>query len=155
MIDVDLVTARFNDWLERYAPPTHLRDKPEAAQREANALLAAALRHAPGAHERDWIDALSAELDRTSATRCWPTVREVETAAVKAHLALGVREPARSEWRLDVAAITARRIRNQETFAVTHLNGPVADEMVRRGLLTSAELADLRSYVAAKKVRWK
>jgi len=155
MTDHDLVTARFNDWLERYAAPTHLRDKPEAAQREANALLAAALRHAPESRVADWIAALCAELDRSATTRCWPTVREIETAAGKAHLALGPREQVASDWRLDAAAITARRIRNREPFAAGHLHGRIADEMLRRGLITSAELAELRRIVAAQKERWR
>ncbi len=155
MTDHDIVTARFNDWLERYAAPTHLRDKPEAAQREANALLAAVLHHAPETRAADWIAALCAELDRTATTRCWPTVREIETAAGKAHLALGLREPVQSDWRLDDAAITAKRIRSGEPFAENHLHGRVADEMLRRGLITSTELAELRRIVAAQKERWR
>ena len=155
MIDVDLITTRFNDWLERYAAPAHLRDKPEAAQREANALLAAALQHAPETRAADWIAALCAELDRTATTRCWPTVREIETAAGKAHLAPGPREQVTGDWSLDDAAITARRIRNREPFAENHLHGRIADEMLRRGLITSAELAELRRIVAARKDRWR
>jgi len=155
MTDHDLVTARFNDWLERYAAPTHLRDKPEAAQREANALLVAALRHTPETRATDWIAALCAELDRSATTRCWPTVREIEAAAGKAHLALGPREPVQSDWRLDDAAITAKRIRNGEPFAENHLHGRIADEMLRRGLITSAELAELRQRVAARNERWR
>jgi len=155
MTDHNLVTTRFNEWLERYAAPTHLRDKPEAAQREANALLAAALRHAPESLVTDWIAALCAELDRTATTRCWPTVREIETAAGKAHLALGPCEPVRSDWRLNDAAITAKRIRNREPFAESHLHGRIAYEMLRRGLITSAELAELRRLVSVRKERWR
>ena len=155
MTDHELVTSRFNDWLERYAAPTHLRDKPEAAQREANTLLTAVLRHAPETRAADWISALCAELDRTATTRCWPTVREIESAASKAHLALGQREPVQSDWRIDDAAITARRIRNREPFAESHLHGRIADEMLRRGLITSAELAELRRLVATRKERWR
>jgi len=153
MTDHQFVTTRFNDWLERYAAPAHLRDKPEAAQREANALLAAVLRHAPETRVTEWVAALCEDLDRSATTRCWPTVREIEVAAGKAHLALGPREPVRSEWHIDVAAITARRIRNHEAFAKTHLTGRVADAMLRRGLFSSAELAELRKLVAAQKER--
>ena len=151
----DLVTVSFNNWLERYAVPTHLRDKPDSAQREANALLAAALRHAPKTGVKEWVNALCEELDHAAVTRCWPTVREIETAAGKAHLALGPREAVQSEWHIDVAAITARRIRNHEAFAVCHLTGPVADEMLRRGLLGSSELATLRKDVAAQNTTWR
>ena len=155
MNDHEFVTTRFNEWLERYAAPTHLRDKPEAAQREANALLAAALRHAPETRAAEWIAALCAELDRTATTRCWPTVREIETAAGKVHLALGAREHVQTDWRIDDAAITARRIRNREPFAERHLHARIADEMLHRGLITSAELAELRKIVAAQKERWR
>ena len=155
MADVDLLTTRFNEWLERYAPPAHLRDRPEAAQREANALLAAVLRHAPESRVAEWIEALCTELDRAASSRCWPTVREVEAAAGKAHLAPGPREPVAGDWSLDDAAITAKRIRNREPFAENHLHGRIADEMLRRGLITSAELAELRRIVAARKDRWR
>ncbi len=151
----DLVTVRFNDWLERYAVPVHLRDKPDTAQREANALLAAALRHVPETGVTEWVTALCEELDHAAVTRCWPTVREIETAAGKAHLALGPREAVRSAWHTDVAAITARRIRNHEAFAVCHLTGAVADEMLRRGLVGSPELATLRKVVAAQNTTWR
>jgi len=155
MNDHEFVTTRFNEWLERYAAPTHLRDKPEAAQREANALLAAALRHAPETRAAEWIAALCVELDRTATTRCWPTVREIEIAAGQAHLALGPREQVAGDWSLDDAAITARRIRNRAPFAENHLRGRIADEMLRRGLITSAEFAELRTIVAAQKDRWR
>ena len=145
----------FNTWLARYQPPAHIRGKPDILQAEADALLKAIIRHAPSANPSAWLEQLLAELDRTATSRTWPTVREIETAAGKAHLALGPRELVASDWRLDDAAITAKRIRNGEPFAENHLHGRIADEMLRRGLITSAELAELRRIVAAQKERWR
>jgi hypothetical protein len=151
----EIVSRAFNAWLERYAPPVHLRDKAEAAQREADALLAAALRHMPEREVEAWVTALCDALDRSATTRCWPTVREVEAAAGKAHVALGPVREAPADWRLDDAAITARRIRNGEPFAAAHLRGAVADEMLRRGLISRAELTALREQLARQERDWR
>ncbi|NOX40134.1 MAG: hypothetical protein GXP05_06375 [Alphaproteobacteria bacterium] len=149
----DRLKAPFNIWLARYQPPAHIRGKSEILQAEADALLKAVIRHAPSFNCESWLENTLAEFDRTATSRTWPTVREIETAAGKAHLALGPKEAARSGWRIDVAAITARRIRNHEAFAQSHLTGGVADEMLRRGLIGSSELAALRKVVAAQYTR--
>ena len=151
----DRIKASFNIWLARYQPPAHIRGKTEVLQAEADALLKAIIRHAPSSNCDSWLENTLAEFDRTATSRTWPTVREIETAAGNAHLALGPRETVRSEWHIDVAAITARRICNHEAFAVCHLTGAVADEMLRRGLVGSPELATLRKVVAAQNTTWR
>lgn len=68
-------------WLDRYSPPAAMKDKPQAIQDEADALLRALMFVAPQTGYMQWLDRVLDRLAMSMKTRAWPTVFEVSQAA--------------------------------------------------------------------------
>ena len=76
----EFITARFNEWLDRFTPPRGILNNLDAQQRDANAMLATVLRFAPRNDYGDWLPAMLIRLEEAMTTRSWPAPGEVAKA---------------------------------------------------------------------------
>jgi hypothetical protein len=136
----DYVTPRFMALLERRQLPQHLRDNPQAAKDEADALCRAAVKVAPDANVQEWWPRFEDTLDRMSKGRWWPIVSEIFDAAKKVPSTARVD----TDWTADPRRINAKRIKAGEPVGDCWLFGRSCLEMMDREGITENELEPYR-----------
>ena len=137
------LSERFNEWLDRYAPPRFIADKPQTMQEEADTLLRIVARHAPTDDYAEWLDGVLRALTEGMQARTWPTGGEVSKACQKAN----THRPkhAQTEWKLDPVAINARRMNAGEAVGDEWLYGRRAVELQQSGLVSADRVQQYRS----------
>jgi hypothetical protein len=147
MSRTDYLAEHFNAWLERYAPPRFMTDKPEAAQQEADALLRILGRYAPTQGYAEWLDGILRSLTENMTARTWPTGGEVSKVCKEAHKFTAPLEGAPKSQPLDSAQVEASRMNAGEPTGEHWLYGVAACELAARGLVTREVMQRYRSAV--------
>lgn len=157
------ISTLLSEWLDRYAAPIHLRDKPKAAQEEVEALLRALLKFAPQVDYQPFCRAVFDQLDFQMKTRAWPTVGEM--GAVCSNIRKESPRPRDLTPQRDtsVPAIIGRRMAAGEAVGESYLYGSNAcaliagghvDEETMRRYRKGAFMARSEVYGHEKAVEW-
>jgi hypothetical protein len=142
------IAQALSNWLDRYSCPMHLREKPEAAQKEAEALAGVLTRFAPNEEFQPFLNRVFSQLDYQMKTRAWPTVSEMGAACSN------VRKESRhgnsqGDTGLDVdmrpEAITARAMLAGKPVGEGWLYGRSAVDMIAAGLIDKDTMDRYRS----------
>lgn len=136
------LTVAFVSWLERYSPRRHLSDKPDAQQREIDALMALVLRNAPPQGYLQWFKDLIEILDLSLRTPTWPLVSEIADACSKLKTSNYFEQS--GQVRLNRFELTAKRMRAGEAVGEEYLFGSSAFELLGRGYVRSELLTSYR-----------
>lgn len=142
------ITAALTDWLDRYSCPMNLRDKPKAAQAEAEALAGVLLKYAPQTEYRPFLNQVFGQLDCQMKTRAWPTVGEVVAVCVnlRKEAAKGGRSLDQGEVKdMRPCAIAARAMAEGKPIGEGWLYGRQAVEMIAEGLIDRDTMQRYRS----------
>ncbi len=133
-------------WLDRYAPPLHLRDKPKAAQDEVEALLRALTKFAPHTEYQAFVRQVFESLEQSLKGRVWPTIAEIGAAcsntrkeAARTGQASPLVEPD------DAARTIADKMGRGEAVGEGWLWGIGAVELAARGLIGEETMRRYRS----------
>lgn len=131
------IAKLFTEWLDRYAPPLHLRDKPQAAQAEIDALIGVLLRMAPQTDYAPFIRAVTEKLDFTMKVRTWPSVQELGAACSNARKEMP-RPIELSGDAVDMSpeAINSRRMMSGQPVGEGWLYGRLACDLIAKGIVT-------------------
>jgi hypothetical protein len=140
----DYLSQHFNEWLDRYAPPRHLADKPDALQAEANDLLRIIGNHAPANGYAEWLDAVLRRLTSTMTARAWPAGGEL-TKACRAEHQASPGKPVLPQAAIDPAEMAARRMAAGQPVGESWLYGIGACELAARGLVEREVMMHYRS----------
>jgi hypothetical protein len=153
MSRTDYLAEHFNGWLERYAPPRFMTDKPDAAQQEADALLRILGRHAPTQGYAEWLEGILRQLTENMTARTWPTGGEVSKACRDANKFTSPRDTGKKSEMRDAAQIVAQAMADGEPVGEAWLYGVAACELAARGLVTRELMDRYRSaaYFARRK----
>lgn len=76
----EFLTAKFNDWLDRFAAPRRIANNTAAQQQDANSMLETVMRFAPREEYGDWLVSMLRRLEDGMTTRSWPAPGEVVKA---------------------------------------------------------------------------
>lgn len=131
------IAKLFTEWLDRYAPPQNLRDKPQAAQAEIDALIGVLLKMAPQAEYAPFIRAATEKLDFTMKVRTWPSVQELHSACTNVRKEMP-RPLDLSGDTVDMSpeAINSRRMMNGQPVGEGWLYGRQACDLIAKGIVT-------------------
>lgn len=130
-------------WLDRYSCPQHLRDKPEAAQAEAEKIASVLSKMAPKQDVQPFLNRVFDTLDYQMKTRAWPTVGEVGSVCSnirKETAAAGEVEPPKTA--LD---IIAGKMERGDPVGEGWLWGRDAVELIRAGKVSREVMEKYRS----------
>jgi hypothetical protein len=140
----DDITARVTEWLDRFAIPAHLRDKPAAAQSEAEAILRMFFRYAKGDDYPAFLNRVFDQVDYRKANRFWPTPQEVGAACANV-----LKDAPRPGVAVDrdnsLEAVTSRRMERGEGVAEDWLYGRLAVELISKRLVDQPTMERYRS----------
>jgi hypothetical protein len=147
------ISQRLNEWLDRLAVPFHLRDKPEAAQKEAEALLRMVLKYAPKTDYVAFVNRICDLLDARLKERKWPSPHDMGAACVNVAKDTA-RGSACDEW-VDTSpeAITGRRMARGEPVGEGWLWGRAAVDLIAGQHVTREVMDRYRSgaFLARRK----
>jgi hypothetical protein len=76
----EYLSARFNEFLDRFSPPRSIQNNPTAMQSDADSMLRTVLRFAPKEGYSEWLDAMLSDLQDGMTTRSWPAPGELTKA---------------------------------------------------------------------------
>jgi hypothetical protein len=141
----EVLSEAFNRFLDRYAPPMHMRNSPDTMQAEADALFRMVMKFAPVTGYETWLDEVLEQLSYQMKTRAWPTVHEVGAAARNVSKTRPSAANASDKPAVDPLQRYANRIKAGEPVGDGYLYGRNAVEMLERGLISEAELRPYRS----------
>lgn len=137
------IAKKLSDWLERFSVPIHLRDKSEAAQKEAESLARILCKFAPLNDYQPFLNRVFDVVEIQARHRAWPTVAEI--GAVCSNLRKEA-APGMNEVKLrDAAEINAERMANGHVVAEGYLYGLAAVEMIARHLVSEPAMRNYRS----------
>jgi hypothetical protein len=131
-------------WLDRYAVPVHLRDKPDASQAEAESLARVRCKFAP---ELDYITFLNQVLDQVdfqARTRFWPTIAELGAACSNVLKGAKLLHQRTDELDLRPVAIIARKMKRGEPVGEASLWGIGAVELIAVRLVDETTMRNYR-----------
>lgn len=155
------IARRLGEWMERYAIPQHLRDKPQAAQAEAESLARILCKMAPRDDYAPFLNRVFDGLDYQLKHRVWPTSAEI--GAVCANLRRAPKTDGAEPAASDPLVIVARRMARGETVGEGYLYGRAAcgliagrhvDEATMRAYRSGAFLARREAYGEAAALAW-
>jgi hypothetical protein len=129
-------------WLDRYSPPASMKDKPQAMQDEAEALLRVLLKFAPGSDYVGWVNGALDSLEYQMKTRAWPTKGEM--GAVCANLRKD-KTIAADPVVFDTYTIMAAKMKAGEPVGEGYLYGREACEIIKRRLVSEDTMKAYRS----------
>ena len=129
-------------WLDRYSPPASMKDKPQAMQDEAEALLRVLLKFAPGSDYVGWVNGALDSLEYQMKTRAWPTKGEM--GAVCANLRKD-RAVSAEPVVFDTYTIMAARMKAGDAVGEGYLYGREACDIIKRRLVTEDTMKAYRS----------
>lgn len=143
------IARDFSEWMERRSCPTDLRDKPEAAKREADALIKAIMRFAPHNDYSPFVRRVLEQLDFQMKSRFWPTVNEVGAVCSNVRRDMKRENPNAetgiSERDMRPEAITARAMMEGKPVAEGWLYGRGAVSMIVARLIDRETMIKYRS----------
>ena len=142
------IANTLTEWLDRYSCPTSLRDKPKAAQAEAEALAGVLFRHAPRDEYRPFLNRVFSQLDYQMKTRAWPTVGEVGAVCVsilKDDARGGKAARIGDETDMRPCAIAARAMAEGKPVGEGWLYGRQAVELIAARLIDRETMTRYRS----------
>jgi hypothetical protein len=139
------ISARVNEWLDRFAVPAHLKDKPDAAQKEAEAILRMFLRYAPREDFVPFLNRVFDQIDYQKKTRYWPTPQEVGSVCVNIN-----KESPKGPKDVDAVdmsseAIMGRRMAKGEAVGEDWLYGRCAVDLIAGGHVSKEVMTAYRS----------
>lgn len=142
------ISRDFAEWLDRRSCPNDLRDKPDAARREADALLNALLKFSPHSDFSPFVRRVLEQLDYQMKTRFWPPINEI--AAVCANVRKDIRrenpQAVKGEERdMRPEAITARAMAEGKAVGEGWLYGRDAVVMIAAKLIDKETMDRYRS----------
>lgn len=144
-IRTEEIARTFNRWLDRYSPPTSMKDKPQAVQDEADTLLRVLLRFAPQEGYEGWINRALDKLEYQMKTRAWPTKGELGAVCSNLRKDEAMRAaPVTQEVKSDLD-IVAGRINNGDPVGDGWLYGKNALDLVASGKVSETQLRSYRS----------
>jgi hypothetical protein len=129
-------------WLDRYSPPASMKDKPQAMQDEAEALLRVLLKFAPASDYVGWVNGALDSLEYQMKTRAWPTKGEM--GAVCANLRKDKAVNAEPVV-FDTYSIMAAKMKAGGAVGEAYLYGREACEIIKRRLVTEETMKAYRS----------
>lgn len=139
--------------LSRLNPPRAMASNPEAMKSEVEFLIGRINALAPNKNYGSWFEEFEVSIFENLESRTWPTSKEISKAAQQI-------APQRLEFRdmtgdnkggTDAFKINANRIKRGESVCETYVNGKLADELVKRGLITDQDLAPYREAIGFAK----
>jgi hypothetical protein len=131
-------------WLERYAVPVHLRDKPEASQAEAECLARTLCKFAPQCDYIPFLRQVFEDVDFRMQTRAWPTVHEVGAACSNIRKSKVWALPPAENLDMRPIAIFSRKMKRREPVGEEYLWGIRAVEMIAERLVDEATMVSYR-----------
>lgn len=137
------IAKHLTRWLDRYAVPFHMRDKPEACQAEAESLARILCRFAP---EMDYVPFLNQVFDQVDfqmKTRAWPTVADVAEACSNAQKRARLTLQPAEESDVGPVTILAQKMKRGEPVGEGYLWGIAAVELIAERLVDEVTM---RSY---------
>jgi hypothetical protein len=138
----EYLSEQFNSWLERYAPPRYIADKPEGMQQEADTLLRIIAKHAPNDGYAEWLETVLRSLTEGMTARTWPTGGEVSKACREN--ARYSKSPIKETSNRDLPQIEADRMNAGEAVSDASLYGSQACELIARGLVDKSTMERYR-----------
>lgn len=139
------LSLRFNEFLDRFAPPRGIANNPTAMQQDADAMLRTVLRYAPSEGYSEWLDRVLRDLQEGMTTRSWPAPGELAKAC-KAGAMAGQTDGNAShvEGRLvDMMADWHSKYRSE----MPRMGKPERTaELIRRGVLSGERAARFLGY---------
>lgn len=139
------IAQHLTRWLDRYSVPQHLRDKPEAAQAEAESLARVLTKFAPQSEYVPFLNRAFDRLDYQMKTRAWPTVSEVGAVCSNLRKEVPQAEPQSDAMDMRPFAIAARRMQRGEAVGEAYLWGICAVEMIAERLVDEPTMRAYRS----------
>lgn len=146
------IARNLTRWLDRYSCPQHLRDKPEAAQAEAEKIAAIIGRFAPQSDYQPFLNRVFDALDFQMKTRAWPTVGEV--GAVCSNLRKEAPSAAGEAVQITPVDIIAAKMERGDPVGEGWLYGRDAVDLIRAGKVSREVMEKYRSgaFLARRKV---
>ena len=153
-----MISDRLAALFQRYTAPENLRQVPQAQADEFADIVRQVAERAPADDGTDlelWLGELTEHLVISRRTRQWPTVPEMIDAASNVNeqrhkegrqMAVLNTAVAAMTPRDMTAAVTAKHIQAGRSIPEPHIYGQVADDMIRLGLITKADLKRYRQY---------
>ena len=143
------ISRAFGDWLDRRSCPTDLRDKPTAARKESEALLACLLKFAPQSEYQPFVSRVLDQLDYQMKSRFWPTINEFASACSNIRKEMG-KAGGRPDVLTDARdmrpeAITARAMVEGKPVGEGWLYGRDAVTMIAAKLIDEETMTRYRS----------
>lgn len=138
------IRGKVNSWLDRFAVPSHLADKPQAAQQEAEAILRMFLRYAPRDDVQPFLNRAFDNIDAAKKSRYWPTPHEIGDVC-SALAKRDARPVADSSTDMRPEAITGRRMAAGEAVGEGWLYGRLAVDLIAGGHVTKEVMTAYRS----------
>lgn len=140
--DID-IAKRLGEWLQRYAVPMHLRDKPQAAQAEAESLARILCKMAPRDDYAPFLNRVFDGLDFQLKHRIWPTSAEI--GAVCANLRRAPKADVGDAPATDPLEIVARRMARGEPVGEGYLYGRAACDLIATRQVSEETMQAYRS----------
>lgn len=137
------ISERVTEWLDRFAVPMHFRDKPEAAQKEAEAILRMFLRYAPKMDYPAFINRVFDRIDYQKKDRFWPTPHDVGAACVNVSKE-SPKQEATADLDMSPEAIMGRRMSRGESVGEDWLWGRLAVDLIAKGMVDQATMEAYR-----------
>jgi hypothetical protein len=142
------ITTRLRAYLDRRTMPKSLEGKPAAIAAEVESMANAIMRYA-GSPLRDWWPRFEEVLVEANETRSWPTAGECAKAA-RSISAPSLRPAEAGDINSD--AIWAKRITSGQACSEHHCWGRPGVELIRKGLISEADLEPFRKRFYFKRV---
>lgn len=139
------ITGLLTRWLERYSPPSQIRDNQRAQQDEAQALLAVLLRFAPQAGYAEFVARAFDQLEYQMKTRAWPTKGELGAVCSNLRKETVKAVDLTGGDDMSPASINARRMQRGEPVGEGWLYGTNACDLIATGLVDEATMTRYRS----------
>lgn len=147
----EYLSARFNEFLDRFSPPRSIQSNPKAMQDEADDMLRSVVRFAPREEYGEWIARVVSSLVEGMTTRSWPTVGEV----IRACKSVSKPDTVTSRSMVEEAAL-GRMEQWFEKFGSQlpgHGNPTRTAELIRRGVLTDEREARFKGFDLSEEQR--
>ncbi len=140
--------------LARLNAPRAVSGDTDAMKSEAEFLVKRIIGLAPGKGYTIWFKDFEEQLLGNLETRSWPTAKEISRAAKE----IAPKRPELRDltgdniYKPDPLKINAKRIKNGEAVDENYINGKLADQMVRMGLVQEHDLQPYKEYLSNVKI---
>tara|TARA_B100000035_G_scaffold253271_1_gene222640 strand:- start:184 stop:657 length:474 start_codon:yes stop_codon:yes gene_type:complete len=135
--------------LARLNAPRAVQGNTDALKTEAQFLVDRVIKLAPSRQYTDWFVDFEEALLTNLESRTWPTAKEISKAAKDiAPKRPEIRDDTQPKgYEPDELKINAKRIHNKEEVGENYIFGTMAEQMVRKGLVTQEQLQPYREYL--------